>query len=218
MPVTRRDQRTWSKKQHLATAGGLPALPRAGGAAQLPQAFRCRNGVPNFAPAGLCHPAARGSPGGGPPGRVRVFHSRIPDAGNAVVHCVFWGRCWPAWGRRGFRSPAGVNWGPRPIDLHLRALRRLGVNIFEDHGETGMPGGKGDHRHQFVPVVPQRRGHRKYHPGFLLRERDHRFARGRPRNRKSRRFVPVPQCLWGEDCGGRKKYAANRRGRKPIGV
>jgi UDP-N-acetylglucosamine 1-carboxyvinyltransferase len=30
--------------------------------------------------------------------------------------------------------PGGCFLGPRPIDLHISALRRLGVDIFEDHG------------------------------------------------------------------------------------
>ncbi|MDD3229074.1 MAG: UDP-N-acetylglucosamine 1-carboxyvinyltransferase [Oscillospiraceae bacterium] len=40
-------------------------------------------------------------------------------------------------GRAGEASlsfPGGCELGPRPIDLHLQALRRLGVNIIEDHG------------------------------------------------------------------------------------
>ena len=40
-------------------------------------------------------------------------------------------------------SPGGCEIGARPIDLHLQALRRLGVEIIERHGELICKAPKG---------------------------------------------------------------------------
>src|SRR5699024_9405839 len=47
-------------------------------------------------------------------------------------------------GRARVSYPGGCELGPRPIDLHLMALRRLGAVIREDHGtlECTVPGGR----------------------------------------------------------------------------
>ncbi len=44
---------------------------------------------------------------------------------------IFSARCSPASARRRYRSPGGCELGPRPIDLHLHALRLLGAEIEE---------------------------------------------------------------------------------------
>ena len=47
---------------------------------------------------------------------------------------VFWARFCPAAGEARLSFPGGCELGPRPIDLHLEALRKLGAEIREEHG------------------------------------------------------------------------------------
>ena len=56
---------------------------------------------------------------------------------------VFLGALSSRMGQARLSFPGGCELGPRPIDLHLRALARLGMDIREDHGELlcSAPGG-----------------------------------------------------------------------------
>lgn len=47
---------------------------------------------------------------------------------------VFLGAILGRFGRAVISSPGGCELGPRPIDLHIRALEEMGVEINEDHG------------------------------------------------------------------------------------
>lgn len=47
---------------------------------------------------------------------------------------VFLGAILSRMGRATLSSPGGCELGPRPIDLHLEGLKRLGVEIVEEHG------------------------------------------------------------------------------------
>ena len=57
---------------------------------------------------------------------------------------IFLGAILTRFGRARVSYPGGCELGPRPIDLHLMALRRLGAVIREDHGtlECTVPGGR----------------------------------------------------------------------------
>ena len=55
---------------------------------------------------------------------------------------VFLGAILGRTGRCRLSFPGGCELGPRPIDLHLDALRRLGVRIIEDHGVLDCTSGE----------------------------------------------------------------------------
>lgn len=60
----------------------------------------------------------------------------IPDALMREMRSsiIFLGAIIGRMGEASLSFPGGCELGPRPIDLHLQALRRLGVQITEDHG------------------------------------------------------------------------------------
>ena len=65
---------------------------------------------------------------------MRVRYPGYADAGDAVLHRVFLGAIVARCGEAVLTYPGGCELGPRPIDLHLAALRRLGVTVEECHG------------------------------------------------------------------------------------
>ena len=62
--------------------------------------------------------------GGVPDELMRQMRSSIVFLGALIARC----------GEAVLTYPGGCELGPRPIDLHLWALRRLGVTVEEDHG------------------------------------------------------------------------------------
>ena len=69
---------------------------------------------------------------------------RIPDALMREMRSsiVFLGAVIGRYGRAVVSMPGGCELGPRPIDMHLSSLRRLGVEIKEEHGllDCRVPG------------------------------------------------------------------------------
>ena len=72
-------------------------------------------------------------------------HYEIPDGLMREMRSsiIFLGAIISRMGRALLSFPGGCELGPRPIDLHLSALRRMGVVINEDHGclECSVPEG-----------------------------------------------------------------------------
>jgi len=59
-----------------------------------------------------------------PDGLMREMRSSVVFLGAVIARC----------GSARVSLPGGCELGPRPIDLHLSSLRKLGVEILEDHG------------------------------------------------------------------------------------
>ena len=78
---------------------------------------------------------------------------------------VFLGAVASRMGMAKLSFPGGCELGPRPIDLHLKALRQMGMVINEFHGylDCTVPSRLKGGAHR--PVVPQRGGDGKYHFG-----------------------------------------------------
>ena len=74
-----------------------------------------------------------------------VTGSEIPDELMREMRSsiMFLGAIVARTGRATASFPGGCELGPRPIDLHLDALRRLGLSIDEDHGYLACNAGEG---------------------------------------------------------------------------
>jgi len=61
----------------------------------------------------------------------------VPDTlmGEMRSSIIFLGGIAARVGRAKLCMPGGCELGPRPIDLHLCALRKMGMNIYEEHGK-----------------------------------------------------------------------------------
>lgn len=69
---------------------------------------------------------------------------RILDAGNAVVY-YFLGALLGRYGSCTLSYPGGCELGPRPIDMHLQALRSMGAEIVQNGGRLLCQATKGLH-------------------------------------------------------------------------
>lgn len=65
-------------------------------------------------------------------GRSDIPHDLMREMRSSIIFLgVLIARC----GRAKMSLPGGCELGPRPIDLHLSALRQMGIEISEQHGE-----------------------------------------------------------------------------------
>ena len=71
--------------------------------------------------------------------------SAIPDALMREMRSsvIFLGAMLARLGQAELSYPGGCELGPRPIDLHLAALRQLGAEIVEEHGRLRCTAGRG---------------------------------------------------------------------------
>ena len=78
-------------------------------------------------------------------GLMREMRSSILFLGPLLARC----------GKAVISQPGGCELGPRPIDLHMKAFRRMGVDIQELHGyiSCGSDRVKGQHIHLTFPSV-----------------------------------------------------------------
>lgn len=94
--------------------------------------------------------------------------------------------------------PGGCELGPRPIDLHLGALRQLGAEIREEGGSLLCRRGKEMPGAGAVPLPAQRGGHREHPAGRLWLSWPDHSGGGRP-GAGDRRPSGVPE---GHGCTG----------------
>ena len=73
-------------------------------------------------------------------GQYEIPDSLMREMRSSVV---FLGAIVARQGKARISFPGGCELGPRPIDLHLKALRKLGLVIEEDHGYLNCHVGKG---------------------------------------------------------------------------
>lgn len=79
-----------------------------------------------------------------PDALMREMRSSIVFLGAIVARC----------GEATLTYPGGCELGPRPIDLHLSALRRLGVMIEEEHGHIHCTAPQGLHAAEITLAFP----------------------------------------------------------------
>ena len=103
----------------------------------------------------------------------------VPDALMREMRSsvIFLGAILGRMGRAELCAPGGCELGPRPIDLHLGAIRGLGGRITEDGGGLRAEGPCGGGP-RALPA--QRGGHGERHAGGGVRRRHHHHHQRRP--------------------------------------
>ncbi len=119
--------------------------------------------------------------------------------------------CWQGWAAPRPACPAGAASGPRPIDLHLAGLAKMGaVELEAGEGRLVLTAPSGLHGAEITPAFSQRRGHRDTSAGRCLCQRQDHPAGSSPGtgDRRPCRFSEPVRRL---HRGGRQLHDPHRR-------